>query len=93
MIETTRPSPYAEAVACEVDEQRGLGSAVGGAFMSGEIGERIVPGPPDDLAGEDPEGAILRKVARRLIPFLFVLYVANILDRANVSFARLPDAG
>ena len=32
---------------------------------------------------------MLRKVARRLIPFLFVLYVANILDRANVGFARL----
>ncbi|MGP0069666.1 MAG: MFS transporter [Isosphaeraceae bacterium] len=56
--------------------------------MSGEIGERIVPGPLDELAGDAPEGVILRKVARRLIPFLFLLYVANILDRANVSFAR-----
>ena len=56
--------------------------------MSGEIGERIVPGPLDELAGDAPEGVVLRKVARRLIPFLFLLYVANILDRANVSFAR-----
>ncbi len=33
--------------------------------------------------------AVLRKVGRRLIPFLFLLYVVNILDRINVSFARL----
>jgi MFS transporter, ACS family, tartrate transporter len=33
--------------------------------------------------------AVLRKVSRRLIPFLFLLYVVNILDRVNVSFARL----
>ena len=57
--------------------------------MSGEIGERIVPGPSVEPAGDDDsERVILRKVARRLIPFLFILYVANILDRSNVSFAR-----
>jgi hypothetical protein len=33
--------------------------------------------------------AVLWKVSRRLIPFLFLLYVVNILDRVNVSFARL----
>jgi D-galactonate transporter len=33
--------------------------------------------------------AVLRKVSLRLIPFLFLLYVVNILDRVNVSFARL----
>lgn len=33
--------------------------------------------------------AVLNKVSRRLIPFLFLLYVVNILDRVNVSFARL----
>jgi ACS family tartrate transporter-like MFS transporter len=33
--------------------------------------------------------AVLSKVSRRLIPFLFLLYVVNILDRINVSFARL----
>ncbi len=33
--------------------------------------------------------AVLSKVSRRLIPFLFLLYVVNILDRVNVSFARL----
>ena len=33
--------------------------------------------------------AVMGKVARRLLPFLFLLYVVNILDRVNVSFARL----
>ncbi len=30
-----------------------------------------------------------RKVARRILPFLFVLYLVAYLDRANVSFAKL----
>ncbi len=33
--------------------------------------------------------AVLAKVGRRLIPFLFLLYVVNILDRVNVGFAKL----
>jgi D-galactonate transporter len=33
--------------------------------------------------------AALRKAAWRLLPFLFLLYVINILDRVNVGFARL----
>ncbi len=33
--------------------------------------------------------ALLRKVSRRLIPFLFLLYVAAYLDRINVGFAQL----
>jgi ACS family tartrate transporter-like MFS transporter len=32
--------------------------------------------------------ATRRKVARRLLPFLFLLYVVAYLDRANVSFAK-----
>lgn len=35
------------------------------------------------------EAATLRRVTRRLIPFLFLLYIANYLDRVNVSFAAL----
>jgi ACS family tartrate transporter-like MFS transporter len=53
------------------------------------------------LLGNDPEAAaavgaagvteaaVMRKVALRLLPFLFLLYVVNLLDRANVGFARL----
>lgn len=35
------------------------------------------------------ERTTLRRVAWRLVPFLCLLYVLNILDRANVGFARL----
>ena len=35
------------------------------------------------------ESATARKVSRRLIPYLFVLYVAAYLDRINVGFAQL----
>ncbi len=36
-----------------------------------------------------PESAILRKVAWRLIPFLFACYIVNFLDRTNIGFAQL----
>src|SRR5262245_45939952 len=42
------------------------------------------PGSDDTLARRT-----LRKVAWRLVPFLCLLYLFNILDRANVGFARL----
>jgi hypothetical protein len=35
------------------------------------------------------ENTTLRKVAWRLIPFICLCYLLNILDRANVGFARL----
>jgi ACS family tartrate transporter-like MFS transporter len=38
---------------------------------------------------EMPPRPVLGKVIRRLLPFLFLLYVVNILDRVNVGFARL----
>jgi ACS family tartrate transporter-like MFS transporter len=44
----------------------------------------IGPGASNPLAART-----LSKVAWRLIPFLCLLYVFNILDRANVGFARL----
>lgn len=37
----------------------------------------------------DPEAAVMRKVAWRLIPFLCIGYVINALDRYNVSIAAL----
>ena len=35
------------------------------------------------------EAAVMAKVSLRLLPFLFLLYVVNILDRANIGIARL----
>lgn len=42
--------------------------------------------PPGE---ETLEQAVLSKVSRRLIPFMFVLYVVAYLDRINVGFAAL----
>ena len=33
--------------------------------------------------------AVLRKVTLRLIPFLFLLYVINLIDRSNIAIAKL----
>ncbi len=56
-----------------------------GDVDEGTLSDRQVDRPP----GEPSEPVVLRKVARRLVPFLFVLYLANILDRNNIAFARL----
>jgi ACS family tartrate transporter-like MFS transporter len=39
------------------------------------------------------DAATMRKVSRRLIPFLFALYVAAYLDRINIGFAQLQMKG
>src|SRR5881397_110057 len=45
--------------------------------------------PLTSREARDFEQATMRKVSRRLIPFLFVLQVASYLDRINVGFAQL----
>ncbi len=37
----------------------------------------------------DIEARTLRKLRTRIIPFVFVLFVVNFLDRANIAFAAL----
>lgn len=51
--------------------------------MAGSVSDVVA------AADETSEAAVLRKVTLRLIPFLFLLYVVNILDRVNISFAKL----
>ncbi|MEX2188496.1 MAG: MFS transporter [Pirellulales bacterium] len=41
------------------------------------------------MLDRDLESVTLRKVAWRLVPFVCMLYMFNIIDRANVGFARL----
>jgi len=36
---------------------------------------------------------VVRKVARRIVPYIFVCYIINYLDRFNVSFAALEMSG
>jgi MFS transporter, ACS family, tartrate transporter len=44
-------------------------------------------------AGKSAEDAVFAKAVRRLIPLLFLCYVAAFLDRVNVGFAKLQMAG
>jgi MFS transporter, ACS family, tartrate transporter len=57
--------------------------------MSGEIDQVTRSRPSDPTASVIQEARVLRKVALRLLPFLFLLYVVNIVDRMNVGFAKL----
>src|SRR3954470_19840972 len=41
----------------------------------------------------DPGASARRKIAWRLLPFLFLLYVANYLDRTNIAYATLGMKG
>jgi ACS family tartrate transporter-like MFS transporter len=48
--------------------------------------------PPEAIAppiAEAPERTALAKVTRRLVPFLFLLYLVCFLDRVNIGFAAL----
>src|SRR5262249_29144502 len=47
--------------------------------------DRATGGPAEYLLGRQ----VLRKVTRRLLPFLCLLYFVNILARVNIGFARL----
>lgn len=40
----------------------------------------------------EPDWLLYNKIARRILPFLFVLYVVAFLDRVNVGFAKLQMA-
>jgi len=48
-----------------------------------------VPDPAAPASGEDVGRRALARTRRRLIPFLFVLYIVSYLDRINVGFAAL----
>src|SRR5947207_4867024 len=62
--------------------------------MTSEVGQPLDPQSLRGYPGRDvSEGVVLRKVAVRLLPFLFLLYIINILDRMNVGFARLQMLG
>ncbi len=42
-----------------------------------------------EFSSQDEENRIYAKVTARLIPFLFICYISNYLDRVNVSIAKL----
>jgi ACS family tartrate transporter-like MFS transporter len=45
------------------------------------------------LSGTDVGATVVSKLTRRLLPFLFLLYIVNYLDRINVGFAALQMRG
>src|ERR1700686_5767925 len=45
------------------------------------------------LAGTELGAKVVSKLTRRLLPFLFLLYIVNYLDRINVGFAALQMRG
>ena len=45
------------------------------------------------IVQSDPGESARRRVAWRLLPFLFLLYVANYLDRTNIAYATLGMKG
>ena len=47
------------------------------------------PSPNTAVASGDLESVVVRKLLWRLLPFLFLLYIVNYLDRINVGFAAL----
>jgi MFS transporter, ACS family, tartrate transporter len=47
------------------------------------------PAPAPAGSTSDPSTTAIARVSRRLIPFLFLLYILNFLDRVNVGFAAL----
>ncbi|OWK41949.1 MFS transporter [Fimbriiglobus ruber] len=49
--------------------------------------------PPDDDTARGVARAARRKVAWRVLPLVFLLYVVAYLDRANVGFAKLQMQG
>src|ERR1700730_16101227 len=51
--------------------------------------ERLLQRRESPAITEDDEHRLYRKVVYRIIPFIFVCYVLNYIDRVNVSFAKL----
>jgi MFS transporter, ACS family, tartrate transporter len=49
----------------------------------------VSPAFPSTTCDSGLQEATLRIVGRRLIPFLFILYITSFLDRVNVGFAAL----
>ena len=49
----------------------------------------MVLGVPLPLALANPAATVRRKIARRLLPYLFLIYMTAFIDRVNVGFAGL----
>ncbi len=60
------------------------------SIISDRVSERpLAPAAHASGAGSVSDDLLFRKVAWRVIPFLFVCYVVSFLDRINIGFAQL----
>jgi ACS family tartrate transporter-like MFS transporter len=57
--------------------------------LAESLGLKQAPLVPDSTDDGELERATVRRVSARLLPLLFPLYIANYLDRTNVSLAAL----
>jgi hypothetical protein len=62
---------------------------VGGPRRRQRSGRRSPPIRSVSVPSHDLRRTAVARVSRRLIPFLFLLYILNFLDRVNVGFAAL----
>lgn len=58
-----------------------------------ELAGTGLPGHIPQAADAQARSAMYRRIMWRLLPFLFVAYVLNTIDRINISFAKLSMAG
>ena len=81
-------SPNRGAPALE-DVFRSSESAGGPHIPGVSVVPEPAPGPAPIDPTPDPAATAVARVSRHLIPFLFLLYILNFLDRVNVGFAAL----
>src|SRR5260370_31660753 len=59
------------------------------AFRSGQTQTEVIVASETVRAVMPDEAKTIQKVKRRIIPFVFVLYIISFLDRINIGFAAL----
>src|SRR5204863_676351 len=65
----------------------------GPSRVAGRKIEELMTAAMESERGASLEERTRRRITRRLVPFLFVLYVLNYIDRVNISFAALQMTG
>lgn len=57
--------------------------------LGGKLENVVMSDSYSSTRSSDDRKAVYAKVGWRLIPFLFICYTLNFLDRVNISFAHL----
>jgi MFS family permease len=81
-----RPASIAASSSAAVTKNNNQALTAGGSLMD-RTPKQYLPGLTVNTT--DGTDTVFRKVLWRLLPFLFLAYVINTIDRANVAFAKL----